>query len=100
MKFQAILLASIVILGCGEKPSRGESKMAEKRNVFYFSDVSEKSGLGGYLHENDAFGEKWFPEPMGPGCGFIDYDGDGWEDILLVTGGRFRGLKRLGFGSW
>lgn len=94
MKFQAILLASIVILGCGEKPSRGESKMAEKRNVFYFSDVSEKSGLGGYLHENGAFGEKWFPEPMGPGCGFIDYDGDGWEDILLVTGGRFRGLGK------
>ncbi len=96
MKFQAIFLASIVILGCGEKPSRGESKMAEKRSLFYFSDVSEKSGLGGYLHENGAFGEKWFPEPMGPGCGFIDYDGDGWEDILLVTGGSFRGMGKIG----
>ena len=90
MKFQTIFLASIVILGCGEKSSRGESKMAEKRSVFYFSDVSEKSGLGGYLHENGAFGEKWFPEPMGAGGGFIDYNGDSWEDILLITGGIFR----------
>ena len=23
---------------------------------------------------------------MGPGCAFIDYDNDGWPDILLVNG--------------
>ena len=25
---------------------------------------------------------------MGAGGGFVDYDGDGWEDIVLVGGGR------------
>ncbi len=29
----------------------------------------------------------YFPEQMGSGGGFIDYDGDGWLDILLVGGG-------------
>ena len=24
---------------------------------------------------------------MGAGGGFVDYDGDGWEDIVLVGGG-------------
>ena len=28
----------------------------------------------------------WFPETMGGGAGFLDYDGDGWQDIVLVSG--------------
>src|ERR1700733_4350089 len=30
--------------------------------------------------------KKWLPETMGPGCAFIDYDNDGYPDILLVNG--------------
>ena len=90
MKLQTILLVSIVLLGCGGKPTRDESKMAEASGKLHFSDVTDKAGLGDYLHENGAFGEKWFPEPMGAGGGFIDYNGDSWEDILLITGGIFR----------
>jgi hypothetical protein len=26
------------------------------------------------------------PETLGAGCAFLDYDGDGWQDILLVNG--------------
>ena len=33
----------------------------------------------------------WFPEQMGSGCGFIDYNDDGWIDILLVGGGGWTG---------
>jgi hypothetical protein len=37
---------------------------------------------------------------MGSGCAFIDYDGDGWQDILLLndapfTGGPVKGTPRL-----
>ena len=28
---------------------------------------------------------------MGPGCAFIDYDNDGYPDILLVNGEDFAG---------
>lgn len=30
----------------------------------------------------------YLPETVGPGCGFIDYDNDGWMDIYLVNSGR------------
>jgi len=39
-----------------------------------------------YRHHTGAFGAKYLPETMGPGCAFLDYDGDGWLDILLVNG--------------
>ncbi len=38
------------------------------------------------MHNNGAFGKKWLPEAMGPGVAFLDYDNDGWQDILLVNG--------------
>jgi hypothetical protein len=50
-----------------------------------FTDVTSKAGID-FKHNNGAFGEKYLPETMGPGCGFIDYDGDGWQDIVLING--------------
>jgi len=31
----------------------------------------------------------------GPGCAFLDYDGDGYPDILLVNGEDWPGHKRV-----
>ena len=56
--------------------------------VLRFSDVAGEAGLGDVRHENGSEGRYWFPEPMGAGGGFIDYDDDDWEDILVVGGGR------------
>ena len=49
------------------------------------------AGLGGFAHTNGGFGEAWAPEIVGAGGGFLDYDGDGLLDILLVAGGAFAG---------
>ena len=54
-----------------------------------FTDVTASAGLGDFLHETGAFGEKWFPETMGAGGGFLDYDGDGILDIILISGSVF-----------
>ena len=51
-----------------------------------FTDVTGHAGLAGYTHHNGAYGAKFLPETMGPGCAFLDYDNDGWLDILLVDG--------------
>ncbi|MBL8223539.1 MAG: VCBS repeat-containing protein, partial [Bryobacterales bacterium] len=51
------------------------------------TDVTAAAGLR-YQHHTGAFGAKYLPETMGPGCAFLDYDGDGWLDILLVNGQR------------
>jgi enediyne biosynthesis protein E4 len=50
-----------------------------------FRDVTAQAGIH-FTHNNAAFGKKWLPETMGPGVAFIDYDNDGYPDILLVNG--------------
>src|SRR6266705_3373757 len=50
-----------------------------------FTDVTAAAGVV-FRHEAGATGKKWYPETMGAGGGFFDYDGDGWLDILLVNG--------------
>jgi hypothetical protein len=51
----------------------------------HFRDITTQAGIH-FTHNNGAFGKKWLPETMGPGCAFIDYDNDGYPDILLVNG--------------
>jgi len=46
-----------------------------------FRDITSQAGIH-FIHNNGAFGKKWLPETMGPGCAFIDYDNDGYPDIL------------------
>ncbi|MCU1239551.1 MAG: RNA-binding protein [Candidatus Acidoferrum typicum] len=50
-----------------------------------FRDITQQSGIH-FTHNNGAFGKKFLPETLGPGVAFIDYDNDGWPDILLVNG--------------
>ena len=65
-----------------------------------FTEVTSESGLGKFYHDNGSFGEMWFPEQMGSGGGFVDYNNDSWVDILLVGGGGWanhtkRNIKTL-----
>jgi hypothetical protein len=55
-----------------------------------FTDVTEASGVR-FLHVNGAFGKKYLPETMGSGAAFLDFDGDGWQDILLANSRRWPG---------
>jgi hypothetical protein len=52
---------------------------------FRLVDVTASAGLQ-FRHNNGAYGGKLLPETLGSGCAFIDYDADGWQDILLVNG--------------
>jgi hypothetical protein len=60
---------------------------------FRLVDVTAGAGLG-FRHNNGAYGGKLLPETLGSGCAFIDYDADGWQDILLVNGMDWPGHKR------
>ena len=57
---------------------------------FRLVDVTASSGLH-FKHNNGAFGGKLLPETLGPGCAFIDYDVDGWQDIILINGSSWPG---------
>jgi len=55
-----------------------------------FVDVTRAAGVH-FVHNNGAFGKMWLPEAMGSGVAFIDYNNDGWPDILLINGADFPG---------
>jgi hypothetical protein len=57
-----------------------------------FARVTDEAGIR-FRHEDGGTGRKYFVEVMGPGCGLLDYDGDGWLDIYLVNGGPLPGYK-------
>jgi enediyne biosynthesis protein E4 len=60
---------------------------------FRLVDVTSAAGIQ-FQHNNGAHGGKLLPETLGAGCAFIDYDSDGWQDILLVNGTDWPGHKR------
>jgi enediyne biosynthesis protein E4 len=60
---------------------------------FSFADVTTAAGIQ-FQHNSGAFGGKFLPETLGSGCAFLDYDSDGWQDILLVNGMDWPGRKR------
>lgn len=60
---------------------------------FRLVDVTAQSGLL-FQHNSGAFGGKYLPETLGSGCAFLDYDSDGWQDILLINGADWPGHKR------
>ncbi len=58
-----------------------------------FVDTTESAGIH-FRHNSGAYGGKLLPETLGSGCAFLDYDADGWQDILLVNGMDWAGHKR------
>jgi hypothetical protein len=60
---------------------------------FRFVDVTGSAGIH-FEHNTGAYGGKLLPETLGSGCAFLDYDADGWQDILLVDSMDWPGHKR------
>jgi enediyne biosynthesis protein E4 len=60
---------------------------------FRLADVTAAAGVQ-FRHNSGAYGGKLLPETLGAGCAFLDYDGDGWQDILLINGTDWPGHKR------
>ncbi|MGH2650128.1 MAG: CRTAC1 family protein [Actinomycetota bacterium] len=57
-----------------------------------FSDVTGESGVK-VTHFTDAFGKKYLPETVGSGVCAIDFDRDGWQDLLFVNGTAWPGRR-------
>ena len=66
---------------------------AASRAGFRMVDVTSSAGVN-FKHNSGAFGGKFLPETLGSGCAFLDYDGDGWQDILLINGADWPGHRR------
>jgi hypothetical protein len=81
-------------VGAGVAASAAAGDLFAQKGIgFALTDVTASSGLR-FRHNSGTFGGKLLPETMGSGCAFIDYDADGWPDILLVNGMDWPGHKR------
>jgi len=83
----------LLFISCNNRDSAEKnvlSKNISGISNIEFSDVTKSVGLENFFHDNGSFGKMWFPEQMGSGGGFIDYNNDGWLDILLIGGGAWK----------
>lgn len=55
-----------------------------------FTEVTRSAGID-FVHDNGAFGEKYYPERMGGGAACFDANGDDWPDLFLVNGAPLPG---------
>lgn len=65
-------------------PSNTSQQAQRPSGPVHFTDITKQAGIT-FVHNSGAFGKKYLPETMGSGVCFIDYDNDGWQDILFVN---------------
>src|SRR5207244_9401079 len=49
-----------------------------------FVDATGAAGIH-FRHTHGGYGKKLLPETVGSGVAWLDYDGDGWQDLLFVN---------------
>src|SRR5882762_1922087 len=59
-----------------------------------FVDVASLAGLNEPIIYGGVESKRYIIEANGCGVAFFDYDNDGWEDILILTGTRLEGFPK------
>ena len=70
-----------------EKADARTGNLAAEPQGFFSAVPPASSGIT-WRHVNGRSPSYYLPETTGAGCGFFDYDNDGWMDIYLVNSGR------------
>jgi enediyne biosynthesis protein E4 len=86
-------LSGLAALGCASALPRELIAQPASSPGIRLVDVTGPAGIR-FKHNSGAYGAKYLPETLGPGCAFLDYDQDGWQDILLINGMDWPGHKR------
>jgi len=58
-----------------------------------FTNISQAAGIR-FVHNSGATGKRYLPETLGAGVAFIDYDNDGWQDIVFANGEDWPGASK------
>ena len=86
---ERLLLIGLMLhsLGCGGDVARDPAVDQESSESVapVFSEVARASGIG-FRHFNGGTGRFYFQETHGSGAAFLDYDGDGYQDLYAVNG--------------
>jgi len=80
------------LLACGAALAVGEAYAADRYPIF--TDVTARAGLAGFVNIQGARTKDFVIESVGGGCALLDFDKDGWLDILLVRGSTLEKIRR------
>ena len=67
-----------------QTPAPAPSEAPRYSGPIQFTDVSAQAGIR-FKHNSGAYGKHYMPETVGAGGAFLDYDNDGWQDVLLIN---------------
>jgi hypothetical protein len=95
----ALLLPWLLLplAGCGAQHTAGaptpgvrlasaEGRLAPVAPPFRLVDTAAEKGLV-FTHQVGTRAPLTIVETMGSGCAFLDFDNDGWQDVLMVSAG-------------
>ncbi len=90
----ALLAVAALCMSYAPGPSSGAVAPSPARPAgpIEFRDATKASGIH-FKHNSGAFGKKYLPETMGSGVCVLDYDNDGWQDLLFVNSMDWPGHK-------
>jgi hypothetical protein len=74
----------------GVKP-QPRGKASGRPFVAHFTDIALEAGLREPVIYGEVDTKTYILEVVGCGCAFVDYDNDGWMDLLVLSGTRLRG---------
>jgi hypothetical protein len=69
-----VLAAAAILLAASGLPNEGVC----------FTDVTQAAGIH-FKHNSGRAGKKYLPETLGSGVAFLDFDSDGWPDLLFIN---------------
>jgi hypothetical protein len=90
-----VWLPTLLLTGCRPAGRAGGATVVASDAGARFVDVSEAVGIH-FTHTSGASGRLYFPETVGAGGAFLDYDGDGRLDVFLVNSSRLPGFPGKG----
>ncbi len=85
----AVLAGAGLSGGPGARAAAGGPPAAGVR----FTDVTAEAGID-FRHSHGGTGRKYYLETVPPGACWLDFDGDGWQDLDLVQSGPRPGAPR------
>jgi enediyne biosynthesis protein E4 len=86
MKFYSRILSGILL-------GTGLLLPASTDGPIVFEEIAQRSGLS-FVSDSSPTPNKNQPETMVAGVGLLDYDNDGYLDVLLVNGGAIPSLQK------
>lgn len=83
--FIAFLILALLAFNLRALP-QVRNKPSIPSSAITFEDITQRSGIT-WVHNNAQSDARHLPETVGAGCAFIDYDNDGWMDVMFINSG-------------